>query len=70
MNSLEKALHEQLKEMLIAERAPDGRPLTDAEWWAMHHVDDVLIGAETLWHPDRRLAGRDIPRPRLAGLSQ
>ena len=66
MNSLETALHEQLKRMLIAEQAPSGRPLTDAEWWAMHGVDAVLTGAVP-WHPDRRSAGRDNPRPRLAG---
>jgi hypothetical protein len=68
MNSLERALHDQLKVWLITEQLPSGRRMTDEEWWQAHHVDDVLIGAERLWHPDRRLAGRDIPRPRLARL--
>jgi hypothetical protein len=42
MNELERALQRTITRLLIAQRWPSGRPMTDAEWWATLEVADVL----------------------------
>lgn len=51
MNDLQRALYTLLTSVLVAERLPSGRVMTDPDWWEVFHVINVLVDDDPLLEP-------------------